>query len=550
MKNQHSKNSLYGVLFAVLLANVALSIASAPVVAADPSFDCNKAQRPDEFAICTSNRLSALDELASFGYNSIRNSVGRQQANEANLPHIKDRIECMSNANCIQRTQLLAIRTFQRMGAPISEYQIQRALIERIDTRTTAVDVAEVQRREELENQKREEENRKRATEWQAAQQVQEEQRRIAKAEETRLAALKQEVETQKLELARIVAEKAKTELEIVKIRLEKEQLAAQESERQRQIAEAQYKNSWGYWFSNWFRSDEKLRNDDGKAKINSNANSSANQPASAVAPAPVPVAQVPATTTPTVKVETYQNFLNNWDNHNFVECYVAYFRGSALSMGTSNQEKMNKWLREIISLKMLKIQAGSITAEEFDKRFQAINREISPGDMVLSGRGVDWYNKCGADTLKGVELSKITVPSPQPMNPMPPAIPKINFQQGITYNYFGDGGCTSRANEVCMNLADYQAACRAAKGVTQHSLKTRGVLADPDEQALLNGGSLENTRIMYDVSRSGASHCYAIVTMSGIVDGTSKRLQIQGIVQSFIVDNRNQILVSYFNLL
>ena len=326
MKMQHSKNSLYGVLFAVLLANVALSIASAPVVAADPSFDCNKAQRPDEFAICTSNRLSALDELASFGYVSIRNSVGRQQANEANMPFIKDRIECLNNANCIQRTQILAIRTFQRMGAPISEYQIQRALLERMDTRTTAVDVAQAQRREEQENQKRaEEESRKRAADWQAAQQAQEEQRRLAKVEETRLAALKQEVETQRLELARIAADKAKAaadaakaneerariaseqirkeqqkaedesrermalikeqedkrklqlaqletdrlkaEAEIAKARLESERMAAQESERQRQIAEAQYKNSWGYWFSSWFGSDEKVKNADAQQK-------------------------------------------------------------------------------------------------------------------------------------------------------------------------------------------------------------------------------------------------------------------------------------------
>jgi S1-C subfamily serine protease len=205
------------------------------------------------------------------------------------------------------------------MGAPISENQIQRALIERLDTRTTAVDVAEAQRQQEQENQKRaEEERQKRAADWQASQQAQEEQRRKATAEEARLASLKREEENRKLELARLLTEKSKAEADVAKAQVESEKIAADkikleqeklerdgreklailkaeeenrkitlaqldadrlkteaelarirlETERQtieklrleNKVREEQRRNSWGYWISSWLSGEEKPR--------------------------------------------------------------------------------------------------------------------------------------------------------------------------------------------------------------------------------------------------------------------------------------------------
>lgn len=118
---------------------VATLVLSAPAWAIEPSFDCNKTRPPDESTICNSDRLASLDLLAAFGYNFIRNSGSPKQANEANIPHIRDRQQCMSVAACIQRSQIAAIRTFQGLGAPINESQIQQALNQRLDGKTSSL---------------------------------------------------------------------------------------------------------------------------------------------------------------------------------------------------------------------------------------------------------------------------------------------------------------------------------------------------------------------------------------------------------------------------
>ena len=114
------------------------------------------------------------------------------------------------------------------------------------------------------------------------------------------MALIKEQEDKRKLQLAQLETDRLKAEAEIAKARLESERMAAQESERQRQIAEAQYKNSWGYWFSSWFGSDEKVKVVDEKQKLTANA--SVTPPAVPAAPAPpVPAAPVPAAPAPPV---------------------------------------------------------------------------------------------------------------------------------------------------------------------------------------------------------------------------------------------------------
>lgn len=62
-----------------------------------PSFDCNKAQYEDEITICSDATLSELDNIANYGYQYLRKSLGKQIANELDQPIINERQSCGSN---------------------------------------------------------------------------------------------------------------------------------------------------------------------------------------------------------------------------------------------------------------------------------------------------------------------------------------------------------------------------------------------------------------------------------------------------------------------
>jgi uncharacterized protein YecT (DUF1311 family) len=111
-----------------LLALLVASLASALAHAEDsstwvkgPSFDCAKATRPDEAAICASPELSRLDRAANSGYQFVRTIHGRERANSLTLPVLRARQACGSNVPCIKAQQLAAIQTYRQFGASISE---------------------------------------------------------------------------------------------------------------------------------------------------------------------------------------------------------------------------------------------------------------------------------------------------------------------------------------------------------------------------------------------------------------------------------------------
>lgn len=118
----------------------------------------------------------------------------------------------------------------------------------------------------------------------------------------------------------------------------------------------------------------------------------------------------------------------------------------------------------------------------------------------------------------------------------------------GITYNHYSDGSCASSATAQCISESDYKELCSLAKDVTQQSLKIRAVNAGFEEKSLLEGGSLQRITIFYGKNNLGNEKCFTIVTISGIVNGTSMRKDIQGAVTSFVKSNKGEILVSHFS--
>ena len=90
------------------------------VFATQPSFDCSKASRPDEVAICSNETLTIVDNVANNGFEYLRLKLGRAAANKIDLPLIKKRQGCGGNYQCILNAQIEAINTFISYGAPIA----------------------------------------------------------------------------------------------------------------------------------------------------------------------------------------------------------------------------------------------------------------------------------------------------------------------------------------------------------------------------------------------------------------------------------------------
>ena len=174
---------------------------------------------------------------------------------------------------------------------------------------------------------------------------------------------------------------------------------------------------------------------------------------------------------------------------------------------------------------------------------------------LIISVVGISKISFSSSVTSQTVGATNTVSASAPTQTPAPPpkqavTEPKQNYQQGVTYTYYSDGSCKPTQNIICLSRDEYIAICKVAKGVTNGAVKTRAVMANRDEKALLEGGNFETVRVLWAESNSGKSHCYAIATVSGIVDGTSKRLDIQGIASQFILSDKNNVLVSYFNLM
>ena len=84
-----------------------------------PSFDCNRARYQDEITICNNQKLSELDQIASFGYSQIKGE-SRSIAQDFLLNFLNVRHSCGSNKLCILDTQARVIDGLSEFGAHVS----------------------------------------------------------------------------------------------------------------------------------------------------------------------------------------------------------------------------------------------------------------------------------------------------------------------------------------------------------------------------------------------------------------------------------------------
>jgi uncharacterized protein/predicted aspartyl protease len=88
--------------------------------APQPSFNCAKAQTPDEIAICSSLELSQIDNAVAAGYQYLRRVSGDLLAKQTNMPFFQARRACGSDVSCIKARQFDAVKKFHELGAPVN----------------------------------------------------------------------------------------------------------------------------------------------------------------------------------------------------------------------------------------------------------------------------------------------------------------------------------------------------------------------------------------------------------------------------------------------
>jgi uncharacterized protein len=98
---------------------VALPLLPSAAFAAGPSFDCRKAKKADEIAICDSKLLSELDALLAFAYEDVQEAASTEEARKIAREAMTARGKCGSNADCIMGVQVGLLQHFQELGASI-----------------------------------------------------------------------------------------------------------------------------------------------------------------------------------------------------------------------------------------------------------------------------------------------------------------------------------------------------------------------------------------------------------------------------------------------
>ena len=100
-----------------------------------------------------------------------------------------------------------------------------------------------------------------------------------------------------------------------------------------------------------------------------------------------------------------------------------------------------------------------------------------------------------------------------------------------VFYHYYDDGSCRPNADKQCISRDDYEKACKATKSVSQNFIKILTYNTTEERKALIDGGSRDSINVSWDGKR-----CVAMIQISGMYQGTSKRLKIEAWISGFVV--------------
>jgi hypothetical protein len=116
-------------------------------------------------------------------------------------------------------------------------------------------------------------------------------------------------------------------------------------------------------------------------------------------------------------------------------------------------------------------------------------------------------------------------------------------FKPGKKYKNYPESSCKSRNKTVCINKIDYKYLCKNAKSISRNVRNTSSVLYRGDMARFIkSNGSISGIRIKFQEPK----YCSVSFSISGIVNGSSRRKTITGRGTTFIVTKKGEILIHY----
>lgn len=83
------------------------------------SFDCSRAEYPDEVAICADASLSKQDEIVSQAYQQAKAASGKKKINKITRKLLDARHACGNDVSCIDQNQRDSLNLYRRFGATV-----------------------------------------------------------------------------------------------------------------------------------------------------------------------------------------------------------------------------------------------------------------------------------------------------------------------------------------------------------------------------------------------------------------------------------------------
>jgi hypothetical protein len=121
-----------------------------------------------------------------------------------------------------------------------------------------------------------------------------------------------------------------------------------------------------------------------------------------------------------------------------------------------------------------------------------------------------------------------------------PSASTAKNFIKGIDYKW-SEGKCINNEGSQCLTLNEFKYMCENQDGALKFAMRA-WFIANSTAYKLYENGELTAFQVTWDDRNN--KKCTVQAELQGIVNGSSKRIVVNGFVSSFVVNRDGQIAI------
>jgi len=115
-------------------------------------------------------------------------------------------------------------------------------------------------------------------------------------------------------------------------------------------------------------------------------------------------------------------------------------------------------------------------------------------------------------------------------------------LKAGMVYKYYSAGGCRIEdANDVCIDEKTYIEICSTKPSISVMAVK--GLGHSNSEFSILSSGGVS---LNYNISPNTDAPCIINVVADGVLNGTSRTINVVAEPANFIINNSGSILITY----